>query len=185
MHIMIDLETLGTRPGCAIASIGAVAFDPNLGAVTETFYAAIDLDSCERAGLKAEIGTVGWWLRQGDAARAALFENTEPLGHALERFALWFRRQGGREVWAHGATFDPPILAAACEALGRPVPWRYPDVRDTRTLYALAGVQPRRDPATHHNALADAQAQAAAVIEAYAKLARAETPAASAVEPAP
>ena len=27
-HAMIDIETLGTEPGCVVLSVGAVKFDP-------------------------------------------------------------------------------------------------------------------------------------------------------------
>ena len=29
-HAMIDLETLGTAPDCAVLTIGAIKFDPNI-----------------------------------------------------------------------------------------------------------------------------------------------------------
>lgn len=70
MHIMLDLETLGTQPGCAILSIGAVAFSPEAGAIasTEPFYVEISLESTlPRFGVEA--GTLRWWLEQGAATR--------------------------------------------------------------------------------------------------------------------
>lgn len=33
IHIMLDLETWGTRPGCDIRSIGACVFDPVAGII--------------------------------------------------------------------------------------------------------------------------------------------------------
>lgn len=52
LHVMIDLETWGTKPGCDIRSIGAVVFDPLTGmlgndpesyfARGDTFYAATE-----------------------------------------------------------------------------------------------------------------------------------------------
>lgn len=41
MHIMLDLETWGKRPGCDIRSIGAVVFDPMTGDVS------IPCETCE------------------------------------------------------------------------------------------------------------------------------------------
>ena len=39
MHVMLDLEALGTRPGSAIRSVGAALFDPAAAdASTEIFY---------------------------------------------------------------------------------------------------------------------------------------------------
>jgi DNA polymerase III epsilon subunit-like protein len=36
-HVMLDLETMGKRAGCAIVSIGAVEFDINTGEIGRTF----------------------------------------------------------------------------------------------------------------------------------------------------
>ena len=71
-HIMVDLETMGTAPGSAIVSLGAVAFDPVAGTLGEEFYRVITLGSCQRAGLTIDAGTIGWWLQQSDSARAEL-----------------------------------------------------------------------------------------------------------------
>lgn len=66
-HIMIDLETMGTRPGSAILSIGACSFDPNWlggsdsdhepGEARRTFYQNITLASCLDAGLTIDAAT--------------------------------------------------------------------------------------------------------------------------------
>ena len=40
--VMVDLETWGTKPGCAIISIGAVSFGPD--GLGEEFYTALDRD---------------------------------------------------------------------------------------------------------------------------------------------
>lgn len=170
-HIMVDLETMGATPGSAIASLGAVAFDPVAGTLGEEFYRVISLASCQRVGLTLDANTVGWWLQQSDAARAELvaFE-TEPLPSVLGWFASWWRRQQGQFIWGHGANFDEPLLSAAFRAAHVEVPWRYSDARCTRTIFALTGEKPNREQGTHHNALHDARAQAEAVIRAYRKL---------------
>ena len=41
-HIMVDLETWGTAPGCDIRSIGAVVFDPVAGTLGATFYVNVE-----------------------------------------------------------------------------------------------------------------------------------------------
>lgn len=174
MHIMLDLETLGTNPGCVVVSIGAVPFDPVKGYVGDGFYRPIALKSAQEAGLTIMADTVGWWLQQSSEARGALFANPAPLAFALDEFSLWWRENQGVEVWGHGASFDPPILEAAYAAVGRRVPWRFPDVRDTRTLFDLAGVKPDRAVGVHHNARDDAHAQALAACSAYAILGKAD-----------
>ncbi len=48
--VMVDLETLGKRAGCVIASIGAVKFDPKTGFVDtdNSFYRVITVESAMR-----------------------------------------------------------------------------------------------------------------------------------------
>ena len=70
--IMIDLETLGKRPGCIISSIGAVVFDPRSDWIGDTLHTHIDWADSELRGFKADIDTVKWWLKQDDAAASAL-----------------------------------------------------------------------------------------------------------------
>lgn len=166
---MIDTETLGTRPGSAILSIGAVMF--GLDGLGATFYAPISLASCVDAGLTICPGTVAWWMRQSDAARAAAFPaDAAPLPQVLLDFSSWFVGQHAKCPWSHGATFDIPLLEAAYQACGITAPWKFWDARDTRTLYDLASVKADRAQGTHHNALDDAKAQAEAAVKALAVL---------------
>lgn len=170
-HIMIDLETMGTRPGSAIASIGACAFDPETGVMGHLFYRRIDLDSCARSGLAFDADTIVWWLKQSDAARGELAkEGGFHIAKALQDFRSFWLEEDGKYLWGHGANFDEPLLAAAYRALHVEQPWLFWNARCTRTIYGLAGVKPNRAAGVHHNAMDDARAQAEAVIDAYAKL---------------
>lgn len=161
--VMIDTETLGTKPGSAILSIGAVMF--GIDGVGERFYAPIQLSSCADVGLAIDPATVQWWMRQNDEARAAAFPDTAtPIWRVLVDFSNWFNVQGAKYPWCHGAGFDVPLLDAAFKACGLKSPWEFWNVRDTRTLYDLVGVKVDRRAGTHHHALDDAinQAEAAA-----------------------
>lgn len=181
VHIMVDLETMGSKPGSAIASIGAVVFDPVAGTLGDEFYRVVSLASCERAGLSFDAGTIMWWLGQSEAARSALGGGVELRG-ALAEFFWWIEHaaKGGRlRVWGHGGNFDEPLLSAASRAVSLPTPWRYSEGRCTRTLYELAGVELDRaapEAGVHHNALDDARLQARAVCRAYANLGLATRP---------
>jgi DNA polymerase III epsilon subunit-like protein len=169
-HIMVDLETMGTAPGSAIASIGACVFDPATGTIGHRFYRAVDLRSCQRAGLTFDADTILWWLKQGQSAREAL---TAPgaihIAQAIQEFGSFWREEGGKFIWGHGANFDEPLLSAAHRALSIPTPWDYWNARCTRTIFALTNVQPARHVGTHHNALDDALRQAEAVCVAWTK----------------
>lgn len=188
-HVMIDIETLGTRPGSVILSIGAVAFDPFNGAVFqsgdpwyESFYTQVSPRSCQNHGLTIDPETEQWWHRQSPEARdAALGKGVSrnagggrtgkpTLKEALAALDSWWRTLDPKFIWAHGPGFDLPLLEAAYRAIGWREPWRYDAARCTRTIYDLAGVKPDRSQGTHHHALDDAIAQAKAVIDAYHKL---------------
>jgi hypothetical protein len=133
--------------------------------------------------------TVQWWSEQSDEAQAA-FTDPVDLREALVQFSDWFATldeqaavdagpNGGiLRIWSHGAAFDPPILAAAYDAVGLPVPWHYRAPRDTRTLFDAAGIDdhiallaahPGPMSVSHH-ALDDAICQARAVCAAWALL---------------
>jgi len=181
MHCMMDLETLGTTPGCAVLSIGAVAFDPQgeprRWECAATFYRNIDRFSCEEFGLSADPDTMEWWGRQSEAARSALLHDAQPLHGVVGDFHDWFKDLGLTHLWCNGANFDEPIWRAATKAvrghfpfaISYTVPWKYWNVRDTRTIWDVAGIDARRVPrdGPAHDALADARHQARCVQLAY------------------
>jgi hypothetical protein len=169
VDVMIDIETMGTTPGSAILSIGAVMFGP--AGLGDEFYAPISLASCMASGLTIDPGTVAWWMKQSDAARAAAFRDAaESLAAVLAQFTCWFELVNAEKPWCQGANFDAPLLEAAYRACGMTPPWKYWNVRDTRTLYELVGVKVDRARGTHHNALDDARAQAEAAVVALQRL---------------
>lgn len=174
---MVDTETLGTKPGSIILSIGAVAFMPTGDGIGDKFYANIDSDSCKEVGLTFDQSTVDWWTRQGEAAKKAL---TDPvpaaLGIVASQFAAFYRRYAGG-IWSNGATFDIPLIEAAMRSLGKLPPWKYWDHRDTRTLFNVCGsvndrdfVNQFREGGVARHALDDAIAQAKAVQHCYRQI---------------
>lgn len=169
-HIMLDIETLGRAPGFIVLSIGAVAFDLS-GKTFGEFYVNIARTSSVDAGLKVDPETSRWWQEQPEAARAALQIDVQPLGKSLDAFRMWFAKQGGVQVWGQGASFDPPILEGAFKAAGVPVPWKFWNVRDTRTVYDLFDFDTRTVAmgGVKHNALDDARHQVKLVAAALRK----------------
>lgn len=160
-HLMIDLETFGTRVGCQVRSLGAVFFSP--AGLGDTFYANFRTEPQAERGLHQDPGTVTWWAQQGENARRALEENQEAPEMALARFAAWIgARTTFKEVriWGNGANFDEPILAELHRAFNLKQPWRYSNSRCFRTLRALSGVAAPVEPVLKHHALDDAVAQA-------------------------
>lgn len=164
--IMVDIETLGTSKNSVILSIGAVQFSEK--GVEKKFYVQIDPTSCTDWGLQIDARTVLWWMDKNDAARKALTATKgEALDVALDMLIAAFKWKDA-EVWANGIDFDFTILEEAMKATGRAVPWQFWSKMDYRTVKNLA---PRAvydackvDNPVAHNALADATAQAATLV---------------------
>lgn len=177
-HIMFDLETFGTKPYSALRSVGACVFDPETGATGDTFYRNIDRKSCDAIGLNVDPATEKWWMQQSREAQDALLVDCRPISEVVSNFHLWFRRNDGVQIWCQGANFDSVLWEAAAQSLQPQklfVPWRYWAVRDTRTVYEIAGFDDKSigRQGTYHNALDDALHQARCVAAAV-KLIRAE-----------
>lgn len=176
--VMVDLETMASCPRAAIISIGAVVFDPIDGRRTSpenSFYRNVSLESSCRYGLELSPSTILWWMKQSQAARDVLFDNTIELPQMLQEFAAYVPQ--GCRIWGNGATFDNAILRYAYERCGIPVPWHYRDDRDVRTLVALGKAKgytkylPQRQGVAH-NALDDALHQVEYCTQIYQYLLR-------------
>jgi 3' exoribonuclease, RNase T-like len=84
----------------------------------------------------------------------------------------WFIECKIQKVWSHGAVFDVPLWQEAICAVTSEAPWKHWNVRDTRTLYELAGLDVRtmQRKGVEHSALDDANFQIDCVAAAYNKL---------------
>lgn len=163
---MLDLETVGTKPGCPVLSIGCVLYNRDrLGA---EFYIEIARESAWRRALglalKEDPGTVKWWQDKPQDAKRT-FDNFMsgggvPLRLALIQFSAWWKINGGVRIWGNGADFDQPILAAAYAHVGMTPPWGPFNGRCYRTIKNQAYGPKLQRRGTHHNALDDAVSQA-------------------------
>ena len=165
-HVMLDLETMGTGPNAAIVAIGAVEFELTKtgGQLGDTFYMPISLDSAMSGGGQVDAGTVLWWLKQTDAARAMFTQPAIEHGQALDNFSSWMHQRGEQKqirVWGNGASFDNVILASAYRRAALQLPWNSFNDRCYRTVKSMHPAAPAiQRTGTHHNALDDAINQA-------------------------
>jgi hypothetical protein len=169
---LIDLETLGTRPGSVILQLGAARLTAD--GKEETWYRRIDPVSCQNAGLTMDVSTVIWWMGQGFGAQHdVLAHDVERVSiqTALEEFSAWYRK--GDEVWGM-ATFDVPQLIEAYRIVfagTRQGPWTnhqshrcYRTLREVFPGHRPAPVQPA------HSGLSDAIYELRHVANIYAYL---------------
>lgn len=153
---MIDLEGLATGPDTTILTIAAQTFDPfGLGHYDRHYYARVTLESQENRSI--DDGTIAWWATQPDHAREEAFGEQDriPLDQALDELGrlIWHSKL----IWAQGPTYDMNILEHAYKSYNKPLPWKYYQVRDSRTVFSLWPEQPI--PPTSHHALEDCRRQ--------------------------
>ncbi len=165
--LMVDLETLGTSPGCVVLSIGAVAFDSN-GVSDNKFYVEINIGSSQAGGqLFVDPKTLEWWNSQAEDAKALLARcetGGVPLGKALLMFSRFIYTECEKDfhIWGNGASFDEPIISEVFKSIGMTPPWKYYNSRCYRTLKGLGAISVKEPEfkGVKHNALNDAVHQA-------------------------
>ena len=167
MHIMLDLETMGTRPDAPIIAIGAVAFDKE--GVHASFYEVLSLAWAVRDGAVMSPETVIWWLQQSDEARSAITRGGIEPRVALGRFSRFVELHRGDAMWGNGASFDNVILSETYLRLGMKAPWPFWKDKCYRTAKGMYPDVALERSGTHHNALDDARSQAEHLIAISAK----------------
>lgn len=182
IDIIIDIETLGTRPGCIILEIGACAMNPHTGEITANFSRRLDEVFTRHHEVRSEnmIDTISWWHGQSTIdtyctlirrGHSGLFPHhprdpKDALGEFCDWFAASVSQQDSKDVrvWANGPSFDISILQACLDRYGIGIPWVYWQERCVRTALEMACYE--RDSVTwiergpRHRALNDARHEA-------------------------
>lgn len=170
-HVMIDIETKGTRTDTTVLAIGAVKFDihSNTGMAQE-LYLHPDLEQQRLMQRTEDPATMKWWDTQSEAVRYEAFrmDCRIPLESALDQLSEFCADAG--TVWAQGPQFDISILESLYTSLGKRKPWRFNQIRDSRTLFGILGDRRDKNDTGLHNALEDARSQARAAQQAMAYL---------------
>lgn len=174
LNIMLDLETLGIKPGCKILSIGACTFLYGEGRneVCDYFSVPVDVDAQEKMD-DPDIKTMQWWEAQSQEAKDAAFHSTgkQSLAVALTLFVDWVHDLATRKeidpskiyIWGKGATFDLPILEEACRRYCITTSWTFRAGLCHRTLYKIGkwlNIEEPEFDGYRHNAFHDAIHQA-------------------------
>jgi hypothetical protein len=162
--IMVDLESISTKPNACILSLAAVKFDlldTKIPMDGKIWYFDVD-EQVEKYNRDIDEETMSWWASQGDEAIAASFsdEQRQPCEEIMGEFHqfCW----NASEIWSQGTIFDITILENLLTQLNKPRPWNFRQIRDTRTLFDL-GIPYTYDNPVKHDPLSDCVAQALAV----------------------
>lgn len=168
-HAMIDIETLGTEPGCVVMSVGAVKFDPYTNNEPhDKKHWKLDIDSQSEKGRIIREDTIEWWAKQDEHVREAAFSE-----HDRTELSVFFKDlnkwcTGVDKIWCQGPQFDMVILENLYNQFNVHHNWAFWQIMDSRTLFNVMPEDPRRAIQEDlHDALADAYWQATCVQQAF------------------
>lgn len=156
LEMMIDLETLDTKPSAVVLSLGAVVWetlhsdaDGLSYEIVERFMRVLNMEEQFTRGRTVSQSTLLWWQRQDPTARAEGFNPVrQPVTKVLDDF-MTFARQYGSEgfdddqinaFWASPVAFDLPIWEDLAMTFSGFVPWRYNQRYDVRTVVREANL---------------------------------------------
>lgn len=147
IDIMIDIETLGTSSNAVIATIGAMKFNrrDRLKPFEEmnSFYRRINTESCSSLGMEISEETVKWWETQDEKSRDEIYNpsNRVSIQEALQELSNFIGNYPFTFIWAQGPHFDCTILENAYRKCNIPLPWKFWNVRDCRTILDISSVR--------------------------------------------
>ncbi len=171
-NVVLDLETLSTRPNAVVATLGAVLAE---GDCTNTLQIAIQMQPQFDDGKRhVEADTVKWWMREEQRAGRNRMLDMQNMGavtpyQACKVLDSWFgtlltNPNDDVLIWGNGANFDNPILHGLGLDYGYQwVNWKWRNDRCYRTLRRLMPAWVLADdvlPKIAHDPVEDARAQA-------------------------
>lgn len=168
--LMIDIETTGRTPGCAIIQIAAVPFNINTGEVSiNTFKMSINLDHQLKSGKGFTYckNTYKWWMNENPLLFKKLSKSNNKYNQVSSEFQKYFKSLKDNQkirVWGNSNRFDLGIIEGWYKkAIGfkfEPF-WNTWLERDVRTLASLDDKLKRSTKfvGTKHDAIDDCKHQ--------------------------
>lgn len=144
--VMLDIETLGTSPGCAITEIAAVIFCDDTFHTTAQYHRHINITSNNILGLTTCPKTTAWRKKHTSWNPDAPGVN---IHDAITGLIDFLHTHQPTKYWSKGITFDFPIIEHAAHSLQLPLPWKYWQLHDMRTIWNLAFPNKKTPPAPH------------------------------------
>lgn len=154
--LMVDIESLALGPRPVITQAAMLGYDLEEDELLEARhvqYYPIEPQQQIIPPRRIMASTISWWMKQSDEARDRFEQSTgddfaELPALARNLISVFHQLTHGKryEIWARGPQFDLVALSTLIEELGLETPWSYDLVRDTRTLCATAGINPKNVP---------------------------------------
>ena len=178
-HVMLDLETMGTKPNAPVITIAAVMFNPKTRETGEKFVTGVSLKDSVTSGAVIEADTVQWWMAQSEEARQVMLYSQKYASDqaaAITMFEFWLNLQQPDytqlRIWGNGAGFDNVLLEQMYARCTRTPAWKFYQNRCYRTLRNMASKAAAGVPfeGARHNPVHDATYQIHVLFEVMNQL---------------
>lgn len=135
-HLIVDIETLGIKKPTPVLTIGAVIHDQKQLEVVAKKAFEIDLKSYEETPAEIELDTLLFWMKQNPTVQKVAFlgKNVRPIKEVLLNFVNFCNAAKPDFYWGNAPDFDLGHLEWWLDYYCIPVPWKYWQLRDIRTL---------------------------------------------------
>lgn len=140
---MIDIETLGTKPGCCVIQISAVPFNRKTGKAYPNlaFKNSIALTPQRNVGLVIYGPTYNWWKKTNYRLLQSIVNNGKDPKSVALLFSKYIKELTSKNkdilYWGNSARFDFGILETFLNTYGVQSPWDTWKERDYRTIKNL------------------------------------------------
>jgi len=168
-HIIIDLETLDTRPTGVITEIGAIVFDPADYCFIESV--GIDLDIAEQLAMGRTFSPDTIHHRRRNRTLDACRFTASTVRESTAALDLLIAQHKPELLWIWGKDFDGPFLDnlfCMADLGGFRIP--YYNRRCARDRYKLAFGESAKGTAKPHSALKDCEISLLDLKEANARI---------------
>lgn len=173
---MLDIETLGTKPGCPVVQIAvtympALAADEPIPEGLDAYFTNVIPEDVRYYSIEPD--TIQFWMKQ-------LFDGKQPFkgndstreSHVEHELANWCREHPA-DIWmSRGSGFDFPITENVFNVHNQKAPWSFWQICCTRSFQMMAeliGLKWEK-PAQAHNALNDALCESMNVVRLLRKM---------------
>lgn len=142
--MMLDIETLGRKPGNSIISIGASLFNATneqkiIGDVNNHFYRVLSLFDLHNHGFQTDDVTLKWWKEKAiwKSLLAQTRDSNVGARKACEDFGNYIKEVKPHKIWANSPSFDVEMVRYMFRKMTVPFPIHYKEEMDFRTLMEL------------------------------------------------
>lgn len=169
-NMMIDLETLDTRPSAVVFQVGVLVFKDVLGGdirgnlILEKKIFHLDILDQIMVGRTFDLETVRWWKSQNSDSWHRHPDEITRSGHMFQEINRLHEEHKVGSLWANSPSFDCVLMRSLRESLK--IQYEFPAFRedmDLRTLKRLFQMKGRKVDSLSknpsHNALKDCEDQ--------------------------